>query len=131
MDALAAEEQSALKKNSTNRLLVKLLQAGMAGEEVFAMDRAALLNAVAISMRTPPKVEAKPVDIWYRELALREQELAFQRKQLETQRVAQQMQAEAQHAMLVAQRVDREAAETRCKLEMGAARERNNYSLTS
>jgi hypothetical protein len=51
---LAAEEQSALKKKSTDRLRLKLLQTGMADEEVLAMDWAALLNAVTVSMRASP-----------------------------------------------------------------------------
>jgi hypothetical protein len=47
MDKQSIEEQAELKKCSSDRLKLKLCDAGMAENVVLAMDRSQLLNAVA------------------------------------------------------------------------------------
>jgi hypothetical protein len=52
MDKLTDEQRDSVKKASTERLRVKLLQSGADEEVVFALDRKQLMDAVAVSMLT-------------------------------------------------------------------------------
>ena len=70
MDKLTVEEQAELKKCSSNRLKLKLCEAGIDEKVVLAMDRSQLLNAAA-------EHKVKGVSMAERDLYLREQDLRF------------------------------------------------------
>ena len=70
MDKLTVEEQAELKKCSSDRLKLKLCEAGIDEKVVLAMDRSQLLNAAA-------EHKVKGVSMAERDLYLREQDLRF------------------------------------------------------
>ena len=76
MDLLTVEKQAELKKCNTERLRAKLLEsATVDNATVQSMDREALLDAVArlhMPAAAAAIVPSKPIDIWLRELELRE-----------------------------------------------------------
>ena len=70
MDKLTVEEQAELKKCSSDRLKLKLCEAGIDEKVVLTMDRSQLLNAAA-------EHKVKGVSMAERDLYLREQDLRF------------------------------------------------------
>ena len=82
MDKLSIEEQAELKKYSSDRLKLKLCDAGMDEKVVSAMDRSQLLNAAAEHIaKTGAPTSASTVK---RELHLREQELMLRQAEWAT-----------------------------------------------
>ena len=95
MESLSTEEIGELKKLSTERLKIKLVKYGMDEESVAAMDRAALIEAAA-EIKHPAALGTavtKPMEIWQRELALREQEIEL--RKIEAAEKAAQREEEA------------------------------------
>lgn len=96
MDKLTDEQRESLKKTSTERLRVKLLQSGAEEEKVFALDRKQLMDAVAALMVTSPEgatvgekraLKEREMELKARELALRELEIR-ERKEAEEKQLA-------------------------------------------
>jgi len=89
MDKLSEEQRTALTKTATERLRAKLVQAGYDEEEVFSIERPALLEAMAKVLVQGLTIGGKPAsdpdkDRREKELKLREEELEF--KKLEEKR---------------------------------------------
>ena len=78
MEKLSAAEQAELKKYATERLVCRVMKAGMTEETVMTMDRTGLLNYVAELKMNPVGATAeviKPTAVWEQELELRRSEL--------------------------------------------------------
>ena len=91
MDKLSIEEQAELKKCSSDRLKLKLCDAGLDEKVVSATDRSQLLTAAAEhKAKSGASISASIVE---RELHLREQEIML--KQAELAARAEERQKEA------------------------------------
>ena len=117
MEHLTPEQRQSMSKTSTERLQARLMRTGVDEEVVFAMDRPALLDAMAkVMLKGPEKAVAtasaveKPMSIWQKELALREQELTLKREK-EERRKAEKEEKE------VRRKTEQEEEEERRKAE--------------
>src|SRR5664279_2054081 len=89
MDNVTNEQRDLIKKASTERLRVKLLQGGMSEDEVFALDRKPLMEAVAELMLQQADVVTDGGNISDRTgemKSLKERELELQAMELEMRR---------------------------------------------
>ena len=87
MEGLDPSQQATLKKDSTERIQARLVRAGYDEDQVFAMERPALLDLMAEQMLLPlgavggdpgtaarGEAHAADIDLREREFALREAE---------------------------------------------------------
>ena len=119
MEGLDPSQQAALKKDSTERIQARLVRAGYDEDQVFAMERPALLDLMAEQMLLPlgavggdpgtaarGEAHAADIDLREREFALREAELHEQVAARQQQAAQQQQQAAHQAAELELRRVE-------------------------
>ena len=127
MDRLSVENQESLKKMNTERLRVKLVRAGMDEDKAMEMDRAEMLEAVALTMineelmlasQVPlPRDEAGSVTSEGGSGALRIKELEAEDKKAEREERRAEREAEERRAERDREerRAEREAEERELK----------------
>jgi hypothetical protein len=83
MEKVTDEQREAIKKASNERLRVKLLQHGMAEENVFALDRKQLMEAVAeVVLQAQEGISARENTGESEMKALKERELELKAREL-------------------------------------------------
>jgi len=118
MDRLSVENQESLKKMNTERLRVKLVRAGMDEDKAMEMDRAEMLEAVALTMINEELMEASQVPLPRDEAgsvtseggsgALRIKELEVEERRAEREERRAEREAEERRAEREERRVERE-----------------------
>ena len=88
MDKLTAKQQEEAKRNSTERLRVKLCKAGLDEEAVFNMHRDDLLDALAGLMLNPTETAAAAVAATTTDAELRRQEIAMRKQELQCRKTS-------------------------------------------
>jgi hypothetical protein len=139
MDKLTAADKAELTKCSSERLVARLIKAGIPEEVVLAKDRAALLEAAAELKLTPGAYAiaevSKPLAIWEQELALRKAELKAREEErkaeLEFRAAESRRQEERHQAELKAREAELKAREDERKadLEFRAAEARRQEEV--
>jgi len=132
MDRLASDRQEQLRKSSTERLRVKLIQSGWDEDQVMEMDRPTVMDAAAeiclakeqasVAARAPLPAEVRsrisspgPSALRLKELEIEEKraerEIEMRRAELEAETKRIEAEAEARRAEAEDRRIEREAAQ--------------------